>query len=327
MKGFRNNPDNLLSESLEGFSLAHTDLVSFVSDGNFIRRKTLTESKVAIVSGGGSGHEPLHCGFVGVGMLDAACPGHMFTSPTPDQIAKAAAATDKGNGCIFIVKNYAGDVMNFDMAASLYGGKCGQIIVSDDVATGQNRHSRRGIAGTLVVQKIIGAAAERGMPFEGLLNTGSKINGATRSIGVALEGSFNPTLMKKSFSLHTDEIEFGVGIHGEPGVARIKMKKAQEIAQQLCAPLLDDLLKEKAKPQLLFINGLGSTPLGELYLMYGVVRQILETAGVKIARSLVGNYVTSLNMAGLSVSITSLDEELLQLWDAPVVTPSLRWGA
>ena len=317
----------MLSESLRGFSAAHSDMVTYVADGNFIRRNSLTKNKVAIISGGGSGHEPLHCGFVGVGMLDAACPGYMFTSPTPDQIAKAAQAMDTGSGCIFIVKNYAGDVMNFDMGADLFQSKARQIIVSDDLATGSEKAVRRGVAGTLIVQKMIGAAAERGMPLEKLVALGTKINQSTRSMGVALNGSYNPINKRQSFPLKSNEMEFGVGIHGEPGTARIIMKSANEVAADMCAPILADLQTDAKRPALLFVNGLGATPMGELYLMYHAARSIFEAAGVKIARSLVGNYVTSLNMSGCSITLTSMTDEMLGLWDAPVATPSLRWGA
>jgi phosphoenolpyruvate---glycerone phosphotransferase subunit DhaK len=327
VKTFINSADTMLAESLNGFSLAHSDMVTHVADGNFIRRKTLNQGKVSVISGGGSGHEPLHCGFVGLGMLDAACPGHMFTSPTPDQMAKAALATDTGAGCIFIVKNYAGDVMNFDMGADLVQGGARQIIVSDDVATGKNQATRRGLAGTLIVQKIVGAAAERGMPLEQLFALGTRVNEATRSIGVALNGSYNPVTKRQSFPLKANEIEFGVGIHGEPGAARINMKPADEIAADMCAPILADLKHGSKRPALLFVNGLGATPLGELYLMYHAARRIFEASGITIARSLVGNYVTSLNMTGCSITLTAMDDDILGLWDAPVMTPCLRWGA
>ena len=327
MKGFLNNPDCLLSESMSGFAAAHADLISHETDGNFIHRKSLTKGKVAVISGGGSGHEPLHCGFVGTGMLDAACPGHMFTSPTPDQIAKAAFATNSGAGCIFIVKNYAGDVMNFDMAADLVQGDARQIIVTDDLATGNNEDTRRGIAGTLVVQKIVGAAAEHGMPLDQVFALGSAVNRSTRSIGVALNGSYNPITKRQSFPLGTREIEFGVGIHGEAGTTRINMKSANEIVEDMCERILGDLESDLKRPSLLFINGLGATPLGELYMVYHAARRIFEKAGVTIVRSLVGSYVTSLNMTGCSITLTSMSDDMLALWNAPVITPSLRWGA
>jgi phosphoenolpyruvate---glycerone phosphotransferase subunit DhaK len=327
VKGFINSPDNLLSESLSGFAAVHADVIAHVSKGNFIRRKHLTKGKVAVLSGGGSGHEPLHCGFVGRGMLDAACPGYMFTSPTPDQIAKAAIAIDGGAGSIFIVKNYAGDVMNFDMAAEMLGTDVRQIIVSDDVATGAAIETRRGIAGTLIVQKIVGAAAERGMPLDHVLALGTSLNCSTRSIGVAVNGSFNPITLRQSFPLKANQMEFGVGIHGEPGIERLTIKSANDIVADMCAPIIVDLKRDLKKPALLFVNGLGSTPLGELYLIYHAARQIFAKAGITIARSLVGSYVTSLNMTGCSITLSSMSDEMLALWDEPVVTPSLRWGA
>ena len=299
---------------------------SHEEDGNFIRRKTITKNKVAVISGGGSGHEPLHCGFVGTGMLDAACPGYVFTSPTPDQMVKAALAVEAGSGCIFIVKNYTGDVMNFDMGAELLPGKARQIVVSDDLATSSGTSGKRGVAGTLIVQKIIGAAAERGLLLDQLFALGTKVNHSTRSMGVALNASYNPMTKRQSFPLKGTEIEFGIGIHGEPGSAKVNMKSANEIADDLCAPILADLKIDANRPALLFINGLGATPLGELYLMYHAARRIFEAAGVKIVRSLVGNYVTSLNMSGCSITLTSMSDEMLELWDAPVITPSLRWG-
>lgn len=326
MKSFLNTSETMLPESLSGFVSAHSDLVSHVEDGNFICRKNPTENKVTLISGGGSGHEPLHCGFVGLGMLDAACPGQMFTSPTPDQIAKAALATEQGAGCVFIVKNYAGDLMNFEMAAEQLEGETGLIVVGDDLASSPKKSTRRGIAGTLIVQKIVGAAAEKNWPVRDLVSLGNLVNQSTHSIGVALNGSFNPITKRRSFSLGADEIEFGVGIHGEPGGARRAMKPAHEIAAEMCAPLLAEIGKDLGRPCLLFINGLGGTPLGELYLVYHSVRAIFEKAGVTIARSLVGNYVTSLNMTGCSITVTSMTNHMLALWDAPVQTPSLRWG-
>jgi phosphoenolpyruvate---glycerone phosphotransferase subunit DhaK len=326
VKTFINSADTMLAESLRGFASAHAELVTYVADGNFICRKTPAKGKVSVISGGGSGHEPLHCGFVGTGMLDAACHGHMFTSPTPDQIAKAAFATDAGEGCIFIVKNYAGDVMNFDMGADLAPAKIRQVIVSDDLATGPLKANRRGVAGTLIVQKIVGAGAERAMSLEQLFKLGIDLNNSTRTIGVALHSSFNPITRRPSFHLDPTELEFGVGIHGEAGIKRIIMKSAYEIAEDMCSPILFDLKNHAKRPALLFINGLGGTPLGELYLMYHAARQIFEHAGITIARSLVGNYVSSLNMTGSSITLTSMTDEMLSLWDAPVVTPALRWG-
>ena len=326
MKKFMNSVDTVLSESLDGFVSAHADILVLGDEHKFIRRKVLKPGKVALISGGGSGHEPLHAGFVGHGMLDAACPGQVFTSPTPDQMLAAATAVDTGAGCLFIVKNYEGDVMNFDMAAEMADGVL-QVVTNDDVAVENSSYTtgRRGVAGTLVVEKIIGAAAEQGMALTQLKALGDRVNGATRSMGVALTSCTVPAAGKPTFDIGDGEMEFGVGIHGEPGRRRDTLKSADVIAGEICAAILGDLGAKAKGSALLFINGFGGTPLMELYLMYNSARRILEKQGVTVARSLVGSYVTSLDMAGCSITLTMLDDETTRQWDAPVHTAALRW--
>lgn len=327
MKKFMNSVDTVLSESLDGFVAAHADILVLGDEHKFIRRKVLKPGKVTLISGGGSGHEPLHAGFVGHGMLDAACPGQVFTSPTPDQMLAAATAVDTGAGCLFIVKNYEGDVMNFDMAAEMADGVL-QVVTNDDVAVENSSYTtgRRGVAGTLVVEKIIGAAAEQGMALADLKALGDRVNGATRSMGVALTSCTVPAAGRPTFDIGDGEMEFGVGIHGEPGRRRDTLKSADVIAGEICAAILGDLGAKGKGPALLFINGFGGTPLMELYLMYNSARTIFEKQGVTVTRSLVGSYVTSLDMAGCSITLTMLDGETTRLWDAPVHTAALRWG-
>ncbi len=327
MKKFMNSVDKVLSESLDGFVAAHADILVLGEEHKFIRRKVLKPGKVALISGGGSGHEPLHGGFVGHGMLDAACPGQVFTSPTPDQMLAAAAAVDTGAGCLFIVKNYEGDVMNFDMAAEMADGVL-QVVTNDDVAVEDSSYTtgRRGVAGTLVVEKIVGAAAEQGMALAELKALGDRVNAATRSMGVALTSGTVPAAGRPTFDIGDGEMEFGVGIHGEPGRRRDTLKSADAIAEEICAAILGDLGDQAKGPALLFINGFGGTPLMELYLMYNSARKIFEANGVTVTRSLVGSYVTSLDMAGCSITLTMLDGETAALWDAPVHTAALRWG-
>ncbi len=327
MKKFMNSVDTVLRESLDGFVSAHADILVLGEGHKFIRRKVLKPGKVALISGGGSGHEPLHGGFVGHGMLDAACPGQVFTSPTPDQMLAAAAAVDTGAGCLFIVKNYEGDVMNFDMAAEMADGVL-QVVTNDDVAVENSSYTtgRRGVAGTLVVEKIVGAAAEQGMALAELKALGDRVNGATRSMGVALTSGTVPAAGRPTFDIGDGEMEFGVGIHGEPGRRRDTVKSADAIAQEICAAILGDLGGRARGPALLFVNGFGGTPLMELYLMYNSARAIFDKSGVTVTRSLVGSYVTSLDMAGCSITLTMLDGETTPLWDAPVHTAALRWG-
>ncbi|RWD34792.1 dihydroxyacetone kinase subunit DhaK [Mesorhizobium sp.] len=327
MKKFLNSVDTVLAESLDGFVAAHSDILLLGDEHKFVRRKALKPGKVALISGGGSGHEPLHGGLVGHGMLDAACPGQVFTSPTPDQMLAAAEAVNTGAGCLFIVKNYEGDVMNFEMAAEMSEGVM-QVVTNDDVAVENSSYTtgRRGVAGTLVVEKIVGAAAEQGMALKPLKALGERVNTATRSMGVALTSCTVPAAGKPTFDIGDGEMEFGVGIHGEPGRRRDTLKSADAIAEEICAAILGDL-RDRAKGRaLLFVNGFGGTPLMELYLMYNSARKIFGKNGVTVTRSLVGSYVTSLDMAGCSITLTMVDDETTALWDAPVHTAALRWG-
>jgi phosphoenolpyruvate---glycerone phosphotransferase subunit DhaK len=332
MKKLMNTADIMLAESLDGFAAAHADLVALGDERKFVRRTVLKPGKVALLSGGGSGHEPLHAGFVGHGMLDAACPGQVFTSPTPDQMMAAAEAVDGGAGVLFIVKNYEGDVMNFDMAREMDTGDraIATVLVDDDVAVEASTYStgRRGVAGTLVVEKIVGAAAERGDDLAACRAVGESVNRATRSMGVALTSCTVPAAGKPTFQLGEDEIEIGVGIHGEPGRRRAKMTDANTLARDMVAAIIDDLQVsgQRAEQVLLLVNGFGATPLMELYVMYHAARTELQARGVRVIRSLVGDYVTSLDMAGCSLTVTALDAEMAALWDAPVHTPALRWG-
>jgi dihydroxyacetone kinase-like protein len=328
MKKLINNVDTLLEESLSGFAKAHADIVQYNSQPHFIRRiKPTSANKVALISGGGSGHEPLHTGFVGIGMLDAACPGQIFTSPTPDQMLAAAQAVENGGGVLFIVKNYAGDVMNFEIAAEMLDCPHDTVLVADDVAFPKTHSTgRRGVAGTLIVEKIIGAAAESGADLATCKALGERINLNTASMGVALSSCTVPALGKPTFDIDDNEIEMGVGIHGERGRERIAMSTATEIVDYLANVINDDLKPQKGQSALLHINGFGSTPLMELHLIYELASRFWEKRGINICRSLVGNYTTSLDMAGCSITLSLLDEELLRLWDAPVHTAALRWG-
>jgi dihydroxyacetone kinase-like protein len=328
MKKFINDVDAVLSESLAGFAAAHADIISLGPEGKFVRRRSVTPGKVALVSGGGSGHEPLHSGFVGLGMLDAACPGQVFTSPTPDQMVEAADAVDTGAGCLFIVKNYEGDVMNFDMAVEMAGREIMTVVTNDDVAVENSLYTtgRRGVAGTLVVEKIVGAAAEAKASLSDLQALGRRVNGQTRSMGVALTSCTVPAAGKPTFAIGDDEMEIGVGIHGEPGRRRVHLERADQIAGEMMSPILADLALKPGTPVLLLANGFGGTPAMELYLMFGSAKRHLDQVGATLARSLVGSYVTSLDMAGCSLTVCVLDDELMRLWDAPVRTAALRWG-
>jgi dihydroxyacetone kinase-like protein len=328
MKKLINAVEDVVSESLAGFCAAHSDIVRMGESAPCVLRRHLKPGKVALVSGGGSGHEPLHAGFVGHGMLDAACPGQVFTSPTPDLILAAAEAADTGGGVLFIIKNYEGDVMNFDMAREMAGKSVATVITDDDVAVETSTFStgRRGVAGTLIVEKIVGAGAEEGRNLAALKALGDRVNAATRSIGIALTSCTVPAAGKPTFDLAEDEMEVGVGIHGEPGRRRVKLRPAAEIAAEMVNAITADLGARARSEVILLINGFGATPLSELYLMYDAVRRLLESAGSVATRSLVGNFVTSLDMAGCSATVTVLDEEMKRLWDAPVCTPALRWG-
>jgi len=328
MKKFINNIDTLLDESLNGFALAHADIIQLYSQPHFIKRlKPSRPGKVAVISGGGSGHEPLHSGFVGLGMLDAACPGQVFTSPTPDQMLAAAQAVDNGGGVLFIVKNYAGDVMNFEIAAEMLACPNATVLVNDDVSLPKS-HSvgRRGVAGTLIVEKIVGAAAENGADLASCQALGDKVNLATASMGVALSSCTVPALGKPTFDLSETEMEMGVGIHGEHGHQTLPLASATEIVEHLATVIDAELKPQQGQSVLLHVNGFGATPLMELYLIYQLAAHFWQQRGLNIARSLVGNYTTSLDMAGCSITLTLMDDELLKLWDAPVHTAALRWG-
>ena len=330
MKKFMNGADTMVAESLEGFVRAHERLLVFGADRKFIRRRALVPGKVAVISGGGAGHEPLHVGFVGSGMLDAACTGHVFTSPTPDQIVAAIEETDGGAGCLLVVKNYDGDVMNFEMAAEMASARhtIEMVVVKDDVAHGRPGRSqgRRGVAGTLIFEKLIGAAAENGASLEALKSLGDGLNDRTRSMGVALRGVAVPNTRRETFVLGADEMEMGVGIHGEPGRSRETFTSATAIVEALCNAILEDMGNVPTANPLLFINGFGGTPSSELYLAYGLARRFFEGRGISAVRSLVGTYVTSLDMAGLSVTLSFLSAAERDLWDAAVATPVLCWS-
>lgn len=328
MKKLINGVDRILEQSLAGLCEAHADIVTPGADARFVRRSSLKKGKVGLISGGGSGHEPLHAGFVGRGMLDAACPGQVFTSPTPDQMLAAAEAVDTGAGVLFIVKNYEGDVMNFDMAKEMSPGLVETVVTNDDVAVDNSTYTtgRRGVAGTMIVEKVIGAAAEEGRDLAALKSLGEKVNSRTRSMGVALTSCTVPAAGKPTFAIGDDEMEMGVGIHGEPGRRRVKLKSADAIVQEMVDAILGDFGAAARGEVILLVNGFGGTPLMELYVMYHAAHALLEKAGLRVARSIVGNYVTSLDMAGGSVTVTLLDTEIARLWDAPVHTAALRWG-
>jgi len=327
MKKFIDSPAAVLDTSLQGFAKAHADIVQLSTDPNFIARNHRKQGKVALISGGGSGHEPLHSGFVGYGMLDAACPGQIFTSPTPDQMLAAAQAVDGGAGVLFIVKNYAGDVMNFEMAAEMLDGPSESVLVNDDVSLPKDHAiGRRGVAGTTIVEKIVGAAAEEGYDLAACKALGDRVVKATASMGVALTSCTVPALGHPTFAIADDEIEMGVGIHGERGRETGKLVSASEIVEQLAGHIQDDLNPQAGQKVLLHVNGFGGTPLVELHLVYEWAWQYWNKRGLDIRRSLVGSYTTSLDMAGCSLTLTLLDDEMLRLWDAPVDTAALRWG-
>lgn len=328
MKKFINNVDDLLVESLSGFASAHRDIVSLNLDPNYLVRANKGKSKVALISGGGSGHEPLHSGFIGYGMLDAACPGHVFTSPTPDQMLAAAEAAESGKGVLFIVKNYAGDVMNFEMAAEMLPFEHATVITSDDVAVENSTYTtgRRGVAGTVIVEKVVGSLAETGADLAACKALGDRVNSRTASMGVALTSCTVPAAGRPTFDIEPHELEMGVGIHGEPGRRREPMRSADEIVADLVHAILEDLKPEAGSEALLMVNGFTGTPLMELYLIYNAAEKLLTQRGITVTRSLVGDYTTSLEMAGASITVCLLDDEIRQHWDAPVHTAALRWG-
>jgi len=332
VKKLINDPRAVVAESLQGLAAAHPDVVTVHTEPDFIVRAVgPRRGKVAIVSGGGSGHEPLHGGFVGEGMLDAAVPGPVFTSPTPDPIVAATLAVDGGAGVLHIVKNYTGDVLNFETAAELAeaeGVTVRSMIVDDDVAVKDSLYTagRRGVAGTVLVEKIAGAAAERGDDLDAVTAIATRVNAEARSMGVALTPSTVPHAGEPSFTLGDDEVEIGIGIHGEPGRERIPLEPADGIVDRLLGPVLDDLPFAGGDRVLLFVNGMGGTPLIELYIVFRRAAEVLAERGIEVTRSLVGDYVTSLEMQGVSITLLRLDDELMELWDAPVNTIALRWG-
>ena len=332
VKKFLNNPDDLVPESLAGLEAAHSDLLTVDLESQIVVRKGAPVSgKVALVSGGGSGHEPLHGGFVGIGMLDAACPGEVFTSPVPDQMLAATKAVNGGAGVLHIVKNYTGDVLNFRMAAELAeddGIQVESVLTNDDVAVEDSLYTagRRGVGVTVLVEKIAGAKAEAGGTLAEVAGIARKVNAQGRSFGVALTSCATPSSNGPIFDIGPDEMEFGVGIHGEPGRKRDRLKPAGEIVEQMTSAILADLDPPSGSNVLAFVNGLGGTPAMELYLAYAELTKQLERYGVTASRNLVGNYITSLEMAGVSITLLALDDELTALWDAPVHTPALRWG-
>ena len=328
MKKFINAVDTLLDESLQGFALAHADIVRFNPEPRYITRLAPSRpGKVALISGGGAGHEPLHSGFVGLGMLDAACPGQVFTSPTPDQMLAAAADRESGGGVLFIVKNYAGDVMNFEIAGEMLDCPNASVLVHDDVSIPEHQGmGRRGVAGTAIVEKLVGAAAEAGLGLDDCKALGERVVRATASMGVALSSCTVPALGKPTFAIADDEMELGVGIHGEKGRERIGLLSASDIVERLAQTIDAELKPARGQAVLLHVNGFGATPSIELYLLYNLARQFWDRRGVVVARSWVGNFTTSLDMAGASITLTLLDEELIRYWDAPVHTAALRWG-
>ena len=331
MKKLINDPQDVVAEALLGIAAARPEVRVDHVNRIIYRRVAPKPGKVGLVSGGGSGHEPLHGGFVGLGMLDAACAGQIFTSPTPDQMLEATKQVDSGGGVLHIVKNYTGDVMNFEMAAELAAAETGisveSVIVNDDVAVQDSLYTagRRGVGVTVLLEKLVGAAAEEGRPLSELGALAREVIESGRSMGMALTSCTVPAAGKPTFQLGEDEMELGIGIHGEPGRHRLPLRSAHEIAEQLVEPILTDL-DFTSSPVIVMVNGMGGTPLIELYLMYGEVAKIMEQAGISMARNLVGNYITSLEMAGCSVTMLRANEELIRLWDAPVNTAGLRWG-
>ncbi|MFK0045925.1 dihydroxyacetone kinase subunit DhaK [Streptomyces sp. NPDC090741] len=334
MKMLINSPQTVVADALRGLAAAHPELDVDADARVVLRRDARQGGRVGLVSGGGSGHEPLHAGFVGYGMLSAACPGEVFTSPVPDQMVRAAKAVDSGQGVLFIVKNYTGDVLNFDMAAELAeedGIRVERVLVNDDVAVTDSLYTagRRGTGATLFVEKIAGAAAEEGAPLEQVAAVARRVNEASGSFGVALSACTTPAKGSPTFDLPDGELELGIGIHGEPGRERRPMMPAGEIAEVAVDSVLDDMANTAQAadgPVLALVNGMGATPLLELYGFHAEVTRVLAARGVPVARTLVGNYVTSLDMAGCSVTLCRVDEEMLRLWDAPVQTAALRWG-
>ena len=332
MKKFINEVDDFILESLSGLAQAHPNLVSVNLDPMYVIRKAIANKKVVLISGGGSGHEPLHSGFVGHGMLDIACPGHVFTSPTPDQMIAALEAYQPEKGVLFIVKNYSGDVMNFEMAAEMTSYENKSLIINDDAAVINSSYTtgKRGVAGTVIIEKVLGNLAEAGANLDQCLSLGQRVNNASSTMGIALTSCTVPAAGKPTFDIGDDEVEVGVGIHGEPGRRREKIKKANLMVDDMIDAILADLKEKNVQTNnsevLLLVNGYAGTPLSELYLLFDVAAKNLKARDIKIARSLVGNYTTALDMAGASLTLCVLDDEIKNHWDVPVLTPALRWG-
>jgi len=332
MKKLINDPANAVRESLTGLAAAHAGLLEVRFDPTFVLRAGApVRGKVALVSGGGSGHEPLHAGYVGPGMLDAACPGDVFTSPTPDQVAAATRAVHGGAGVVHVVKNYTGDVMNFEMAAELCaaeGIRVESVLLNDDVAVKDSLYTagRRGVGGTVLAEKLCGAAAARGQPLAEVAALGREVNAKVRSMGMALTSCTVPAAGRPTFSLGEQEMEIGIGIHGEPGRKRMPLQPVREIVEMMAGEILGDLPFQRGDQVIALVNGMGASPLLELYIAAGELERFCAGRGIRIARRLVGNYITSLDMAGFSLTLLQADERLLGLWDDPVRTPALRWG-
>jgi len=332
VKKLINDPDAVTREALEGMEAAHGDRLRVSYEPAFVvRADAPVQGKVGIVSGGGAGHEPMHGGFVGPGMLDAACPGEVFTSPTPDQMLEATKAVDGGAGVLHIVKNYTGDVLNFEMAADLAksdGIEVEAVVINDDVAVEDSLYTagRRGVGATVLAEKICGAAAAQGRSLADVAELCRRVNGSSRSMGMALTACTTPASGEPSFELPDDEMEIGIGIHGEPGRYREKLGPASQVVERMATAVVEDLPYESGDRVLAFVNGMGGTPLIELYIVYNELNKFLQGKGITIERNLIGNYITSLEMAGCSITLLKLDDELVRLWDAPVDTPALRWG-
>ncbi|MEV0704562.1 dihydroxyacetone kinase subunit DhaK [Saccharopolyspora sp. NPDC050389] len=331
MKKIINDPADVVAESLRGMAAAHPELLRVRTDpAVIVRADAPVAGKVAVVSGGGSGHEPLHGGFVGPGMLSAAVPGPVFTSPTPDAVQAAIDETNGGAGVLLVVKNYTGDVLNFETAAELAGldgVEVRSVIVDDDVAVKDSTHTagRRGVGGTVLVEKIVGAAAERGAGLDACEELARRVVSRVRSMGMAVTSPTVPHVGQPSFDLGADEMEIGIGIHGEPGRARVPLTSADDIVRRLLEPILEDLPFAEGDDVLLFTNSMGGTPLLELYLAHGIAERLLAERGIRVQRRLVGPYITSLEMQGMSLTLLKLDDELTELWDAPVHTAALNW--
>lgn len=332
MKKLINGPEDIVSEALQGMAALHADLLRVDEAARIIvRAGAPVQGKVGVISGGGSGHEPMHGGFVGHGMLDAACPGAVFTSPVPDQMLAATHAVNGGAGVLYVIKNYTGDVLNFEMAAELAeaeGIEVASVVTNDDVAVQDSLYTagRRGVGVTVLLEKIAGGLAESGAPLAAVADLARRVNEQGRSMGMALTSCTVPAAGRPTFELGDDEMEIGIGIHGEPGQRRVKLAPAAEIVEMLAHPIIEDLSLKAGERVLVFVNGMGGTPLLELYVVANELAKILRGRNVTIARSLVGNYITSLEMAGCSITLLRLDDEMIRYWDAPVHTPALRWG-